>query len=90
MLDFLVPDELEWFRWLIGGGIMEEESAAVGSRSNRPRTWRLLEKKIGTKQEENMAKKVLSRIVPALSRSRDAPASCLHAQLCYIFVEPAA
>lgn len=47
-----------------------EEKAPVGvNHSSRPRTLRLLAKHSGSKQVENTAKKVLSRIVPALSRS---------------------
>lgn len=55
MLDFLVPDELKCFQWLVGDGIVEKK-LEDGSYP-------------GPKEVEKVAKKVLSRIVPALSRS---------------------
>lgn len=69
MLEFLVPSERKCFQWLIADGIMEERSC-VGVNHTFPG------KKSGSKQMENMAKKVLSRIVPALSRSIERTLLC--------------
>lgn len=82
MLDFLVPDELRCLQWLVSGALMEEKSPAGVNFSNRPRNLRLPGKHSGSKELENMAKKVLSRIVPALSRSTNADT---YFDLAYVF-----
>lgn len=54
LLDFLDPDELKCFQWLISGHMMEELSSPVGVKDS--------------KQKENLTK-ILSKIVPTLSTS---------------------